>query len=200
MASCMIHEVLTRALPHTDSQVIPHPFLWQEASPTLNSALTFPCTAGGGATFQIKGIENYWTNISKGTTRVVSAWFLLETYTKISFLCTHFKLLQPEGMWKRVMTTLCHLLDQHPLLQGSTTVWSFWIQEYWLQESSKTTLQKNLANFAEDLNETFLLENICIWFISSSITIYCFYQVIFASQELAPALASTGTSISIRVF
>lgn len=142
MASCMIHEVLTRALPHTDSQVIPHPFLWQQASPTLTSALTFPCTGGGGATFQIKGIENYWTNISKGTTRVASAWFLLETYTKISFLCTHFKLLQPEGMWKRVMTTLCHLLDQHPLLQGSTTVWSFWIQEYWLEESSKPPCKK----------------------------------------------------------
>lgn len=55
--------------------------------------LDFSCIGGGGATFQspslqpvqIKGIKNSWTNIRKANTKVVSAWFLLETYTKTSF-------------------------------------------------------------------------------------------------------------------
>lgn len=53
----------------------------------------------------------------------------------------------------------------------------------WLQESPQTTLQRNLANFTEDLNQTFLLENTYIPLISSSITIYCFCQFVSASQE-----------------
>lgn len=54
--------------------------------------LDFSCIGGDGATFQspslqpvqIKGIKNYWTNIRKANTIVVSTWFLLETYTKTS--------------------------------------------------------------------------------------------------------------------
>lgn len=93
VAPCMMQKVLTRALPRVHrARSLPTPSFDSIFSYT-DFCLDFSCIGGGGATFQspslqpvqIKGIKNSWTNIRKANTKVVSAWFLLETYTKTSF-------------------------------------------------------------------------------------------------------------------
>lgn len=172
--------------------------------PALTAHLFYPdyfFCIGGVLTFQTVSFlktssDQRDQELLDSNTSVVSAWFLLETTLKPVVLCTHSKLLQPGGMWKRVYRNAVPPPLTHST-PGRHHIWKFLNTEV-----TPYHLAKKPSKLVEDFSVHW--KNASIQFISSFISTHCFYRFLFASQQhcslqlLQPPFASTGTSIAIR--